>query len=297
MTGRRLLLSGAALTALLAIVAVASRAHKPGGGTSGGGATVPPVVRDYLALAAIAMLALGGAVMTYALAESKRQKALAGEQRSWARTLGGIAFFSLAILSALVISRQFHKTNGGRPFGAFGPTGSLQPSANGGPPGARGATPQQKEADWLGLVVLGGAVAGLTVAIASAAAYRRRHGDLIDEEAALAAALDAVLADTLEDLYAEREPRAAVIGAYARMEQTFAAYRVPREPSETPLEYLARVLDSLQVSSWSVRRLTLLFERAKFSTHEVDATMKDDAIAALSGLRSELESRDHEAVA
>src|SRR5690242_17678828 len=205
MTGRRLLLSGAALTALLAVVAVASRAHRPGGGTSGGGATVPPVVRDYLALAAVAMLALGGAVMAYALAESKRQKALAGQQRSLARTLGGIAFFSVAILIALLVSRHFHRTGVDRPLGAFGPTGALQPSANGGPPGARGAvSQQQKEADWLGLVVLGGAVVGLTVAIASAAAYRRRHGDLIDEEAALAAALDAVLADTLADLYAER---------------------------------------------------------------------------------------------
>jgi len=31
MTGRRLVLSGAGLLALLAVVAVASRAHKPGG--------------------------------------------------------------------------------------------------------------------------------------------------------------------------------------------------------------------------------------------------------------------------
>jgi hypothetical protein len=118
----------------------------------------------------------------------------------------------------------------------------------------------------------------------------------MEEEAALAAALDAVLADTLEDLYAERDPRTAVISAYARMEQTFAAYRVPRDEAETPLEYLARVLDRLQVSGWAVRRLTLLFERAKFSSHDVDATMKEDAIDTLASLRAELEA-DHEAVA
>jgi hypothetical protein len=39
-----------------------------------------------------------------------------------------------------------------------------------------------------------------------------------------------------------------------------------------------------------VRRLTLLFERAKFSSHEVDATMKEDAIATLASLRAELEA-------
>ena len=73
------------------------------------------------------------------------------------------------------------------------------------------------------------------------------------------------------------------------MEQTFAAYGVPRQPSEAPLEYLARVLDRLQVSAFAGERLTKLFARAKFSTHEIDAGMKDEAIEALSGLRVELE--------
>jgi hypothetical protein len=156
---------------------------------------------------------------------------------------------------------------------------------------------QRGESQWLGWVVLGSMGIGLVAAFGTAAVYRRRHGEHVDQEAALAAALDAVLADTLEDLYAERDPRAAVIGAYARMEQTFAAYRVPRDEAETPLEYLARVLDRLQVSQWAVRRLTLLFERAKFSTHEVDAGMKDEAIETLAALRAELEADEHEAVA
>jgi hypothetical protein len=37
-----------------------------------------------------------------------------------------------------------------------------------------------------------------------------------------------------------------------------------------------------------VRRLTGLFERARFSPHEIDARMKNEAIDALSGLRAEL---------
>ncbi len=82
-----------------------------------------------------------------------------------------------------------------------------------------------------------------------------------------------------------------MIRTYARMEKTFAAYGVPREEAEAPLEYLARVLDSLRVSAYSVRRLTQLFERAKFSPHEVDTGMKDEAIEALVGLRTELEDR------
>jgi hypothetical protein len=39
-----------------------------------------------------------------------------------------------------------------------------------------------------------------------------------------------------------------------------------------------------------VRKVTQLFARAKFSPHEIDAGMKDEAIDALAGLRAELEA-------
>ena len=71
--------------------------------------------------------------------------------------------------------------------------------------------------------------------------------------------------------------------------RTMAAGGVPRHESEAPLEYLARMLDVIKVSAHSARRLTQLFERARFSPHEIDGRMKEDAIEALSGLRAELE--------
>jgi uncharacterized protein DUF4129 len=295
MTGRRLVLSGAGLMALLAVVAVASRAHKPGGGRSGGGAKVPPVLLEYLGVLALVIILVGGALAVFAFADNRRRKALAGETGR-RRSLGGVAFGLLAVVLVLLLRRHAHGTTGIRPFGAFGPTGVAAKGATGSA-AARAAHQQQTESDWLGAVILGSILLGLAAAIASAAAYRRSHGTFLEEEAALAAALDAVLADTLADLYAERDPRTAVINAYARMEQTFAAYRVPRDEAETSLEYVERVLDRLNVSGWAVRRLTLLFERAKYSSHEVDSTMKDDAIETLASVRAELEADEHEAVA
>ena len=50
----------------------------------------------------------------------------------------------------------------------------------------------------------------------------------------------------------------------------------------------ARILAGLDVSPGSVRRLTALFERAKFSQHEVDDSMKEQAIQALQIAREEL---------
>ena len=97
-----------------------------------------------------------------------------------------------------------------------------------------------------------------------------------------------VLSETLEDLEREPDPRKAVIGAYAKMERTLAAKGFPREESEAPDEYLGRILAVVGASGHSVRRLTRLFERARFSEHEIDSGMKEDAIDSLTGLRAEL---------
>ena len=72
------------------------------------------------------------------------------------------------------------------------------------------------------------------------------------------------------------------------MERTFGVHGVPRRPFEAPLEYLERLLGVVEASAHSVRRLTQLFERARFSEHEVDLQMRDEAIEALVALREEL---------
>jgi hypothetical protein len=46
--------------------------------------------------------------------------------------------------------------------------------------------------------------------------------------------------------------------------------------------------DLVHTSAEAVQRLTALFERAKFSTHEIDGRMKNDAINALVAVRDEL---------
>jgi Domain of unknown function (DUF4129) len=62
----------------------------------------------------------------------------------------------------------------------------------------------------------------------------------------------------------------------------------PRQPSEAPLEYMARILSTFSVGSASLRRLTDLFEWAKFSQHAVEPFMKEEAIDALQRVRADL---------
>jgi Domain of unknown function (DUF4129) len=147
--------------------------------------------------------------------------------------------------------------------------------------------PQTYDADfvWTPIIV----VVGLA-AIGVAAWFfvsRRRRKQFVREKAA-AEALAELLEDTLDDLRAEKDPRRAVIAAYARLERTLTAHGLVRHPSEAPGEYLSRILPLLELERGSVRRLTDLFTRAKFSSHEVDAGMKDEAIDALSTVRDEL---------
>ncbi len=82
--------------------------------------------------------------------------------------------------------------------------------------------------------------------------------------------------------------RRAIVAAYARMEHALRVTGLPRRPAEAPLEYLERALLTLDTSGPSVRRLTDLFEWAKFSHHEPEPTMRDEAIDALIAVRDEL---------
>jgi len=96
------------------------------------------------------------------------------------------------------------------------------------------------------------------------------------------------LAVGLDDLARITEPRAAVISCYARMERLLAAAGVVRRPSDTPLELLARVLRDHRAAEPSVARLTELFERARFSAHRIDETMRRRALAAVSEVRDQI---------
>jgi hypothetical protein len=101
-------------------------------------------------------------------------------------------------------------------------------------------------------------------------------------------ALDHAIAAGVEGLESEPDPRRAVIKAYAGMEHALAKDGLPRSPSETPVEYLRRALERLSASTAATTRLTALFEQAKFSTHVIDEPMRQEALAALGDLRTEL---------
>lgn len=138
------------------------------------------------------------------------------------------------------------------------------PGGVGEPPGA-GAAAAGYEPQFVIWPVL---AVGLLAAIALVGwwlAARGRRSRRRPPAAAPVEALADVLAETLDDLRAERDPRRAVIAAYARMERVLAASGLPRNPAEAPTEYLGRILPEVAVSPQAATRLTSLFSWARFS--------------------------------
>ena len=293
---RRLMLSGIGLTALLALVAVASRAHKPGGGSGAAAAHPPKLLWEYLASMLVVLFPVVGILMVWALATSRREKLLAGE-RNWRRTVALLLALIPFLAGAFYITHHLHPRGTGQAVSI--PATPIGKPAKGGKRQPNLTLKQAPEAkfQWPAAVIFGSLILGLVVTVVVSIYWRRLHGEAWAEEAALMEAVDEVLADSLDDLRAERDPRRAVIRTWARMERTFAAYGVPRQEAEAPQEYVGRVLDRLGVSIFSVRRLTDLYSRAKFSPHEIGADMKDEAIDALVGLRAELEHKEGEEAA
>jgi Domain of unknown function (DUF4129) len=139
---------------------------------------------------------------------------------------------------------------------------------------------------------IAGGVGGLLVLGGVWLFVRRRPLAPLPADESVADALSEVASASIDDLRGEGDPRRAVIAAYANMERVLAAHGLPRRRAETPFEYLARILRQLEVSESSVQRLTELFEYAKFSSHEIDAGMKEQAIAAFAALRDELQPEE-----
>lgn len=97
-----------------------------------------------------------------------------------------------------------------------------------------------------------------------------------------------LLDEAIEALRNHPDQREATIAAWARLETAVDAVGVHRRPSDTPTQFLQRVLDAVETSGPAVERLTTAFERAMFSPHTIDRQTQLEAVDALVAVRDEL---------
>lgn len=271
-----------AVLVLVGVVAVASSGSTPTGSDD----TRPPseVIFNTIMSVGIVLLIPGLAILVYGLTQ---RKAIAKELASGRyRRTGLLTFIGLMALLGVV---SYFRLRGWESPLADGPSDAPLPRGAPGvtePGGEVDAVPRNPQFEWIPVLVI------VSLAAIGIAAYvlagRRQRPPLAFDDAVVAEEVASLLDDSLDDLRAEPDPRRAVIAAYARLERALGASGLPRRQEETADEYITRILDSLEVERKPVRTLSDLFRQAKFSHHDVSRTMKDEAIAALAGIRDEL---------
>jgi hypothetical protein len=273
----RAFLAVAGVSALVALVAVASRGNAPRLGEDAPVGRPPALIADYLATLALLIVPLGAVLIVWGMLQKRMAPVRkGGVKRSPLTSL--VLFVALVAFAFWAVAHLGRNENGPRI-----PTVPTQ-TAPAAEKGKDNQGPGEAQFSWLAALTLGSIGLAFAVTFLIAARHRRRGLPPGLSQQLVAA----VLEESLDDLRAEPDPRRAVIRTYARMERTFGAHGVPRRPFEAPLEYLERLLGVVEASAHSVRRLTQLFERARFSEHEVDLQMRDEAIDALVALREEL---------
>jgi hypothetical protein len=263
------------LLVLVGVVVAASSGHAVGRGSLDSEAATGAFATLLFALGAIWV---AGLLVASPLLTGMTARAEVVHRRRWSE-----AFIVLLLVVALLSILS----GAGRLGDRNGASGRQTQTIGGQDPRGRGSGEplETPPIDWV--IVL--AVFGVAlVAFSSVAGMMIRGNRHVRREVEARKALAEILDNTLDDLRAEKDPRKAVIAAYSRMERSLASFGLPRRPFEAPVEYLSRVLDELRSGSPAARRLTHLFERAKFSHHTIDATMKDEAIDAVIALRDEL---------
>jgi hypothetical protein len=284
---RRLIPIALVVTLLLAVVAIAARG-RPLGKSSGQGAGLPTTFWSFvfttlviagMLLVVLALVAL--ALYGRELLARERVDVVASNRR----TLRTILILILGVAVLTFVARRLNLQR-------LHPSGSDTTPVVVSTPAGPGPAPSPGEHvqfQWVELVV----ILALLLALGAAAWFTRarlgpgtrRRGDA---PKTLAVALD----ESLEDLRSDPDLRRAIIAAYARMERALAAAGIPRDPAETPLEYVERALLNLDASASAIRKLTDLFEWARFSHHEPDPSMRDEAIDALVAVRDELRATE-----
>jgi membrane protease YdiL (CAAX protease family) len=286
----RAVLLATAAVGLVALVALAAGDYRVGGSDS---THASPYAIDVILTVVIALYLVGAAavvaIMFWGGLELRR---FPRQQTKKQRTFRMVALLiGAAVLVTIAANRYHWRSHPQQPAQQPVPTQRSNNQKHKNPASQQRHEPQLRLAPFF--AVLGAAAVAFTALLLA----ERRRRSRLPKGWDVVEALSDVLDETLDDLRAESDPRRAVIAAYARMERSLAAHGIPRRRFEAPHEYLRRVLSEVSGGRLAATRLTALFERARFSPHEIDAGMKADAIEAIENLQADLAAAEAEEAA
>ena len=289
------LLPAAAALAVAVLVAVASRGAPVWAELRDGQAERAQLLDRLVTVGTLGLIAAAAATFLYHFLVVVRRPGAPPLSQTLARALPVIAI-SVAFLVLLTIARA------GRPerpsaggamqmdwFPGLGLATAPQVTGTGAPaeprvPQTGAPLPENPDLSLLLLALLGAAmVAGAFWWWRSRGARREDTLEGVDEAPPMSetVAAQATLTRTIEAMLADPDPRTAIIGAYARLLDGLASCDLPRHEHEAPVEHLQRALEHLRVTANPLRELVRLFEIARFSTHALAESHRQQALRAL----------------
>lgn len=232
-----------------------------------------PDFRDAVTAAYLVALAIGAVVLLLSLSPANRRGLPTRERKSWRGVALGAAVALLLVFAA-------DRDNNAEPSeGIPGtPAAGVGDDAVGDEPGTGGT--QTSTRDVVLLACVGAAAAAVVVwtrVRAASPGPGLESGPAEDLGVHLAPAIDRALGELL----AADDPRTAILGAYAQLEAVVADHGIERHRAETAAEHLTRAVSSLPVDGAALGELGGLYERARFSAHDLTGADRRRAIEVL----------------
>jgi len=282
--------AAAAAGLALALVAVVALCSSTTPWRSSGAATQAPerVLESFAAIGAVALVV--GAVLLWVGTPPKHRRrrkrrvvqardiegvgaALSSAGRTTAVLMLLVGLFALV---ALPLASRSEST---------GPAPTVDRGAAAGRADDQGTPPADSvELGWL-LLPLG---VSLALLLPVAVVVRRRSFARARSEGIEPEPLGEVVRAGISELESVRDPREAVLRAYARMEEALAELEIVRAPDETASELLSRTARRLSASGEDAGWLTGRFEEARFSTHEITERDRQRALGSLRSIEQDL---------
>ena len=138
-----------------------------------------------------------------------------------------------------------------------------------------------------GLAVLLGAIILASVMLRRRRAVAAEPRERADEDGA---SLRRAVESGLGALHSIDDTRAAIIACYLTMEESLGTAGAARNRAETSAELLNRAVREGLLHGTAADQLTLLFYEARYSSHELPARARQDAVRALETISADLQS-------
>jgi multisubunit Na+/H+ antiporter MnhC subunit len=142
------------------------------------------------------------------------------------------------------------------------------------------------------LVLMTAIIAGLAITVAVLLAVRKKLKPKHHRKADRRLQAADVISRTIKELQRGDDFRLAIIRCYRRFCRLLGEHGIRKQDILTPRELEALAFERFRLKKTSLDKLTLLFEEARYSPHEISGDNRAEAVMCLHAIKTELEKAE-----